>query len=167
MQDKPNVHLVLCYKNFAAFAGISHIGLGVAALNIAKILNKHGIKCTVLPILNSAALDAFLDKNPTVTHVEIAAPWIPTRELQAITYKYHNVQFAVNCHSNVGFLQADTNGVKLIWNWVLSISIFLEILPSSLRGFVKRIKRLARICRTCTISTTQFNRTSQFTMAVF
>lgn len=118
MQDKPNVHLVLCYKNFAAFAGISHIGLGVAALNIAKILNKHGIKCTVLPILNSTALDAFLDKNPTVTHVEVAAPWIPTRELQAITYKYHNVLFAVNCHSNVGFLQADTNGVRLMREYI-------------------------------------------------
>ena len=112
--ETKNVHLVLCYKNFAAFAGISHIGLGVAALNIAKVLNRHGIKATVLPILNSKALDDFLAKTPTVTHVEIAAPWIPTRELQMLTYKYGDVQFAVNCHSNVGFLQADTNGVKLL-----------------------------------------------------
>jgi hypothetical protein len=116
--DNRNVHLILAYKNFAAFAGISHIGLGVAALNIAKILNKHGIKCTVLPILNSAALDQFLDKTPSATHVEIAAPWIPARELQALTYKHHNVQFAVNCHSNVGFLQADTNGVKLLREYI-------------------------------------------------
>ena len=118
MMETNNVHLVLCYKNFAAFAGISHIGLGVAALNIAKVLTRHGIKATVLPILNSAALDAFLAKTPSVTHVEIAAPWIPTRELQMLTYKYGNVHFAVNCHSNVGFLQADTNGVKLLREYI-------------------------------------------------
>src|SRR5258708_3341389 len=109
-----NVHLLLAYKNFAAFAGISHIGLGVAALNIAKVLMRHGIKATVLPILSSAALDQYLDKDPTVTHVEIAAPWIPTKELQQLIFKHHNVTFAVNCHSNVGFLQADTNGVRLL-----------------------------------------------------
>lgn len=111
-------HLVLCYKNFAAYAGISHIGLGVAALNIAKILTRHGIKVSVVPILSSAVLDAFLTTNPSVTHCEIAAPWIPTRELQAITFKHGNVKFAVNCHSNVGFLQADTNGVKLLREYI-------------------------------------------------
>lgn len=111
-------HLVLCYKNFAAAIGISHIGLGVAALNVAKILQRHGIKCSVLPIHNVGALDQFLASNPDVTHVEIAAPWIPTRDLQTITFKYHNVKFAVNCHSNVGFLQADTNGVKLLREYI-------------------------------------------------
>lgn len=112
--ETKNVHLVLCYKNFASMAGISHIGLGVAALNVAKVLTRHGIKAEVFAILNSAALDAKLVSDPTITHVEIAAPWIPTRELQMLTFKYPNVQFAVNCHSNVGFLQADTNGVKLM-----------------------------------------------------
>jgi hypothetical protein len=75
---------------------------------------RHGIKCTVLPILTSGALDKFLTLNPSVTHVEVAAPWIPTVELQTLSFKHHQVQFAVNCHSNVGFLQADTNGVKLL-----------------------------------------------------
>jgi hypothetical protein len=116
--DTKNVHVVLAYKNFAANIGISHIGLGVAALNIAKILEKHGIKATVLPIVNAQALDSFLVQNPTVTHVEIAAPWIPTRDLQQIIFKHHNVKFVVNCHSNVGFLQADTNGVKLLREYI-------------------------------------------------
>jgi len=113
-----DVHLVLCYKNFAAAVGISHIGLGVAALNVAKILMRHGIKCTVLPIHTCAALDTFLAANPTVTHVEIAAPWIPARDLQGLVYKHHSIKFAVNCHSNVGFLQADTNGVKLLREYI-------------------------------------------------
>jgi hypothetical protein len=72
----------------------------------------------VLPILGVDALDTFLTANPSVTHVEIAAPWIPTRDLQRILFKYHNIKFAVNCHSNVGFLQADTNGVKLLREYI-------------------------------------------------
>jgi len=115
---RKEIHLVLCYKNFAAVAGISHIGLGVAALNVAKILQRHEIKVTVHPILNSAALDKFLDATPSVTHVEIAAPWIPTAELGALTRKHHDIAFTVNCHSNVGFLQADTNGVKLLREYI-------------------------------------------------
>lgn len=122
MHANKNVHLVLCYKNFAAVQGVSHIGLGVAALNVAKVLQKHKIKCTVVPILDSKALDAYITKQSTtdqpVTHVEIAAPWIPTRDLQHLTLKHHNVLFAVNCHSNVGFLQADTNGVKLLREYI-------------------------------------------------
>ena len=77
MPKDVHVHLVLCYKNFAACAGISHIGLGVAALNIAKVLQRHGIKCTVLPILSVAKLDDFLTQDhrqeqhhERVTHVE-------------------------------------------------------------------------------------------------
>jgi hypothetical protein len=31
-----------------------------------------------------------------------------------MTTQFPHVRFAVNCHSNVGFLQADTNGVKLV-----------------------------------------------------
>ena len=31
-----------------------------------------------------------------------------------MTAAYPNISFAVNCHSNVGFLQADSNGVKLV-----------------------------------------------------
>jgi hypothetical protein len=118
MESKKNVHLALCYKNFAASAGVSHIGLGVAALNIAKVLTRHGIKATVVPIVNALALQTFLESNGSVTHVEIAAPWLPTRDLQKILFKFHEVQFAVNCHSNVGFLQADPNGVALLREYI-------------------------------------------------
>jgi len=94
------------------------IRLGVAALNIAKVLTRQGIKATVVPLISVATLDNYLAANPTVTHVEIAAPWIPTRQLQALTFKYPDVKIAVNCHSNVGFLQADTNGVVLLREYI-------------------------------------------------
>jgi hypothetical protein len=48
------------------------------------------------------------------SHVVISAPWIPSAEIQDLINAHPDTQFAVNCHSNVGFLQADTNGVKLV-----------------------------------------------------
>ena len=105
--------VVLAYKNFAANRNISHIGLGVAAINTAKVLRREGIKTDVWPILSSGDLRARLSASPA-QHVMVSAPWIPTLELQALANDFTDTQFAVNCHSNVGFLQADRNGVRLI-----------------------------------------------------
>jgi hypothetical protein len=105
--------VVLAYKNFAANRNISHIGLGVAAMNTAKVLRRAGIRTDVWPILNSADLRARLQSVPA-EHVIISAPWIPAPDLQSLAGEFTETQFAVNCHSNVGFLQADRNGVKLL-----------------------------------------------------
>jgi hypothetical protein len=104
--------VILAYKNFAANKNISHIGLGVAALNNAKSLRERGIAAEVWPIVNAADLTARLDAS--ISHVIISAPWIPSAHLQRMTCDFPDIQFAVNCHSNVGFLQADTNGVRLV-----------------------------------------------------
>ena len=104
--------VILAYKNFAASRNISHIGLGVAALNTAKVLRENGVEADVWPIVNAADLISRLDSS--VSHVVISAPWIPTEQVQRFTAAHPNIRFAVNCHSNVGFLQADTNGVKLM-----------------------------------------------------
>jgi len=105
--------VVLAYKNFAANRNISHIGLGVAAINTAKVLRHAGIVADVWPILSAADLRARLLKKP-VDEVIISAPWIPTKDLQDLSMQFTETFFAVNCHSNVGFLQADPNGVKLV-----------------------------------------------------
>jgi hypothetical protein len=105
--------VVLAYKNFAANRNISHIGLGVAAINTAKVLRRDGIVTDVWPILSAADLRARLEVKP-VEQVIISAPWIPTVELQDLAYQFTGTNFAVVCHSNVGFLQADPNGVKLV-----------------------------------------------------
>ena len=103
--------VILAYKNFAANRNISHIGLGVSAMNTAKVLRKNGIAAEVWPITNAQQLS----KDFTgVSHVVVSAPWIPTTDLQAMTLQNPEIRFAVNCHSNVGFLQADANGVKLM-----------------------------------------------------
>jgi hypothetical protein len=105
--------VVLAYKNFAANRNISHIGLGVAAINTAKVLIEHGIHTAVWPIINAEDLRRRLQARPA-KDVIISAPWIPSAELQALGNDFPCTQFAVNCHSNVGFLQADRNGVKLV-----------------------------------------------------
>ena len=105
--------LILAYKNFAAYQNISHIGLGVSALNTSKVLARQGVTSEVWAVTQSSDLAARLRQSPA-THVVIAAPWIPSADLQGLLAAFPATRFAVNCHSNVGFLQADTNGVKLM-----------------------------------------------------
>lgn len=108
--------LVLAYKNFAANRNISHIGLGVSAMNTAKVLRRAGIRTHVWPITSADDLWCHLEgvKGCGVEDVIISAPWLPSSELLRISQAFPEIKFAVNCHSNVGFLQADRNGVRLI-----------------------------------------------------
>ncbi len=105
--------VAIAYKNFAASRNISHIGLGVSAMNTVKCLRRAGIPAEVWPIVSAGDLHARLLAAGNITHAVISAPWIPTPELQTLTIEHSEIQFAVNCHSNVGFLQADPNGVRL------------------------------------------------------
>jgi hypothetical protein len=105
--------VILAYKNFAANRNISHIGLGVAAINTAKVLRREGIKSDVWPILSASDLRQRLRTTPA-TDVIVSAPWIPALEMQSLSSEFPETQFTINCHSNVGFLQADRNGIKLV-----------------------------------------------------
>lgn len=106
--------LALCYKNFGAIKGISHIGLGVSALNNAKTLRARGHQVLIWPVTDFAGFAANLKANPHVTHVNISAPWFPTMDIGQLAYQNPEVKFTITSHSNVGFLQADTRGVQLI-----------------------------------------------------
>ena len=110
------MRVILAYKNFAANKQISHIGLGVAALNTCKVLKANGIEAEVWPILDGNHLRKLLrlQTGNYITHVVISAPWIPTQGLNQLCTFFPLTEFAVNCHSNVGFLQADHNGVRLL-----------------------------------------------------
>lgn len=110
---------IIVSKNFAA-PTISHIGLGVAGINIAKSLKAAGYRAEVWQVRTPVELRQRLnmansrEPDAKVTHVVISAPWIPTLVLQEFARMFPTIEWAVNCHSNVGFLQADTNGVTLI-----------------------------------------------------
>jgi hypothetical protein len=104
--------VLLVYKNFAANKNVSHIGLGVSAMNTQKVLRKLGLEVDVQPITSVEQLVHSLHQKHR-THVVISAPWIPTAELFRLAVTHTNTRFFVTCHSNVGFLQADRNGIKL------------------------------------------------------
>ena len=107
------MQLVLAYKNFAANRAISHIGLGVTALNTAKTLRDTGVEADVWPIVSAAELRTRL-RAAEATHVVISAPWIATLDLAQLCAEFSNTQFAVTCHSNLGFLQADPSAMRLL-----------------------------------------------------
>lgn len=119
--DKKLEHLrvVFIFKNFGLIKGVSHIGLGVASANTSETLKQHGIHAEVWSILNAEEMVAKLEEeqnsaNKPISHVIISAPWIPTALLAEITCKYNKIKFAVVSHSNVGFLAADRNGIRLL-----------------------------------------------------
>lgn len=113
--DPSQVNVALCYKNFAARQGISHIGLGVAMTNICKQLVANGITARVVPLSNPGVdLPAALARDPNITHVVVAAAWVPTAILSKLCDDYPDITFTMNIHSNIGFLQADANGIQLL-----------------------------------------------------
>lgn len=110
--------LALVYKNFAPNAHISHIGLGVSALNTAKVLKRHGVNVIARAINCIQDLEIFLSNHPDISHVVISAAWLPVLQLGSVVARFQQIEFAVNIHSNVGFLQADPNGVRLLQEYV-------------------------------------------------
>lgn len=91
----------------------SHVGLGVSMMHLAKTIRAAGHHATVQAAQSVATIRAALAQDPTITHVVVGALWLPTPDLQALVSSHQRVEFAVNCHSNVGFLQADPRGMQL------------------------------------------------------
>lgn len=121
--SKSSARVLIAYKNFASHKGISHIGLGVAGLNTASTLRQHGVWCDVRPTNTAQDVEDYLVKNRAdaraagehpISNVVVSAPWIPTPDLQGLLSRWPDVHFAVVSHSNVGFLQADPNGIMLL-----------------------------------------------------
>src|SRR5665213_2148425 len=107
------MQVVLAYKNFAANRAISHIGLGVTALNTAKSLRAAGMNADVWAITSATDLRTRL-RSAEASHVVVSAPWIPTVELAQMCAEFTETQFAVTCHSNLGFLQADPSAMRML-----------------------------------------------------
>lgn len=112
-KERPFVELALAYKNFAANRAVSHIGLGVTALNALKTFRREAINAALWPVTSVQDIRRLLEKSKT-THVVISAPWIATNDLANLAADFPYVQIIVNCHSNLGFLQADPNAVRLL-----------------------------------------------------
>jgi glycosyltransferase involved in cell wall biosynthesis len=111
--------LAIVFKDFAAWLNTSCVGLNVAGYATAKVLNASGIKTTVFPVRHNVDLVDAIEKynrehKHPLTHVVISAPWLSLYDLEQILKHFRTIKFAVLSHSNVGFLQADFDGVKLL-----------------------------------------------------
>ena len=110
--SKSDLDVIIIYRNFRHYHGVSHIGLGVSALNISKTLNHAGIRCRVFPIAEAKDIKGVLEKN-TATHVVIQAIWVPPSILGDLAGTFPDTQFSCTCHSNVGFLSAEPGAITM------------------------------------------------------
>jgi len=119
MNRRQKIHLALFFKDFAAWTQASCVGLNVAGFTTARFLQMHGIDTHVFPVRHNVDIVNAIDKyNEThehrLTHVVISAPWLTLFEVKALIKHFHDIQFVILSHSNVGFLQADPCGVELL-----------------------------------------------------
>lgn len=110
--------IALCYKNFSKECNVSHIGLGVTAAYTAKTLIQNGYRAEARAVFGGDDLLAWLEAEEQtavpVTHVLVMAQWIPSLWLAKLCRRFPHIHFALNCHSNVGFLQAEPQAIKLL-----------------------------------------------------
>jgi hypothetical protein len=96
---------------------VCHTGLHISSVNTAKVLVNAGLDVQVRPIKNAAALDLLIQQLQP-THIVTCAFWMKAPAMQALVMKHPRVQFAVNCHSNIAFLQVEPNGLALLREYI-------------------------------------------------
>lgn len=117
-----NVRVVLVHRDFTG-TGVSHIGLGITSSYTAKTLRKHGIWATAWSVPTHQVLaerlrrtnqEAAANGEVRVSHVILSAPWIPTNVIQQLASEFSETVFVVVSHSNVGFLSADPQAIRIL-----------------------------------------------------
>ena len=104
---------MLCPLNYAGWSQVSHTGLGVSALNTAKVLRSVGINAIVRPVKDLPDLERKIAQEKP-THVVINALWLPQNDLAGLVHKDSHISFAVLVHSNIAFLQVEPKGILLL-----------------------------------------------------
>ena len=120
---KHKVRVALAFKDFAAWLRSSCTGLNVAGFATAEVLKEAGINVSVFPVRHNVDLVNAIDKykeehGEPLTHVIISAPWLSIHDLKALLTNFSYIHFVVLSHSNVGFLQADFEGVRLLRQYI-------------------------------------------------
>jgi len=115
------VRVVLAIKNFAAIAGVCHIGLGVTAANTMRVLRRAGVQCEAWSAQTAAELHKKISaderRNPArpVTHVVISAPsWVQPQSFCDFSQRWPDIEFVQLNHSGTSYLSIDKYGIKNI-----------------------------------------------------
>jgi hypothetical protein len=105
-------HVLICYRN--RFGNVCHVGLGVNAMHTCRTLRKAGILADPAGVKEPKDVEPFITGTPTLTHVVLEAPWIPTATIAAWMRRWPRIHFTCRCHSQVGFLQVEAGAVHLL-----------------------------------------------------
>lgn len=103
-----NFKVLLVYKNLWCDPTSSFVGLSVISLKTMQYLRSKGIYTDVSGVDSVDDIHRKLNSgNHGYTHVIIFAPWLHAHVLTHLAFAHPAIEFAVTCHSNVGFLSAD------------------------------------------------------------
>lgn len=105
------VKLILCPRNRPCAP--SHTGLVTSVQGTARVLRNNSVNAFVRPVMTRADIERLIAAE-SPTHIVINALWLPTADLFYLVQTYVQVQFAVLCHSNIAFLQAEPNAITLL-----------------------------------------------------
>jgi glycosyltransferase involved in cell wall biosynthesis len=114
-----SARVILAVKNFAAIAGVCHIGLGVTASNTLKVLRRSGVHVEAWAVQTTKELQDRLarhagDARP-ITHIIVSAPsWVQPDEFGWLCYHYPDIEFVQLNHSGTSYLSIDKFGIRNI-----------------------------------------------------
>lgn len=106
---QPRIKLLIVYKDPKVHNPVaSHAGLGVTALNTAKVLREHGYDAKPESVVDGYEIRNNLRSGKfSCTHLVMCAPFFDTPFLESLCIEFPYVTFVVTFHSNVGFLSVD------------------------------------------------------------
>jgi hypothetical protein len=106
--------ILLVYKTNTPHAEGYCQGLGVSAASVAEVLRNTGKDVRAVGMFDGFELEEYLLATSGIEHVVIYAPWIDITFLTGLVARWPGIQFTVNMHSNLAFLQSDAFAVKII-----------------------------------------------------
>jgi hypothetical protein len=159
--DKAKAHVVIFYRDFKDYGEGScdyddydgyeentgggyrcHRGLGVNAVQTAKVLRKNGIFCDVAPVSGLEDVRTKL-ASQIPTHAIFQALWIPSDEMAKLCAEFPDTHFIVRCHSQIGFLQVEPSAIKTLRDLLFQQELLLNLSVSSntlrLQGFMQDV----------------------------
>jgi hypothetical protein len=112
------MRLLICPYDYTG-SGVSHTGLHISSMNTAKVLRDAGLDVLMYPVTAALGTPKIgqsiqqLVAKYAPTHVVTCAFWVPVPQMEQLVRSNPYVSFAVNCHSNIAFLQAEPNGIGI------------------------------------------------------
>lgn len=113
------MRLLICPYDYTGKPGVSHSGLHISSMNTAKVLKAAGLDVLMYPVtaaLGTPKIGQSIQQliglySPT--HIVTCAFWVPVDQMATLTRLFPYIEFAVNCHSNIAFLQAEPGGLNI------------------------------------------------------